>query len=71
MKKSKVEITLPQRLRIALETARVYQYMHALGIVHRDIKSQNVLVDQNLQVKVCDFGLARFKVRNRSFNFLG
>lgn len=62
MKKSKVEIPLPQRLRIALDTARVYQYMHSLGIVHRDIKSQNVLIDRNLNVKVCDFGLAKFKV---------
>jgi serine/threonine protein kinase len=62
MKKSKVEITLPQRLRIAIESARVFQYMHTLGIVHRDIKSHNVLITDKLEVRVCDFGLARFKV---------
>jgi serine/threonine protein kinase len=47
---------------MAHEIATVFQYMHQLGIVHRDIKSHNVLIDDNLNVKVCDFGLARFKV---------
>ena len=36
--------------------------MHHLGLVHRDIKSHNVLIDSTLNVKVCDFGLAKFNV---------
>ena len=51
-----------ERLRIARDTAIVFEYMHALGIVHRDIKSHNVLIDDNMCVKVCDFGLAKFMV---------
>jgi serine/threonine protein kinase len=41
--------------------------MHHLGIVHRDIKSHNILIDEGMSVKVCDFGLAKFMV---SFFFL-
>mmetsp|Transcript_4446 Transcript_4446/g.7584 ORF Transcript_4446/g.7584 Transcript_4446/m.7584 type:complete len:91 (-) Transcript_4446:223-495(-) len=34
--------------------------MHHIGIVHRDIKSHNILIDDSFHVKVCDFGLAKF-----------
>ena len=36
-------------------------YLHKHNIVHRDIKSHNFLVDRALNVKLCDFGLARNK----------
>jgi Serine/threonine protein kinase len=62
MKKHQFNIDIKERLRIARDTAIVFEYMHALGIVHRDIKSHNVLIDDNMCVKVCDFGLAKFMV---------
>jgi serine/threonine protein kinase len=62
MKKKEIDLDIRQRMKIAMTSARVFQYMHSLGIVHRDIKSHNILIDQNLEVKVCDFGLAKFKV---------
>lgn len=61
MRKTMVELSMQLKVRIALDAARAFLYMHELGIVHRDIKSHNVLIDENFQVKVCDFGLARFK----------
>lgn len=63
MKKSSVNLSLDTRMKIAKDVAVVFGYMHSLGIVHRDLKSHNVLIDEFNNIKVCDFGLARFKVR--------
>ena len=49
---------------MARDVATVFLYMHSLGIVHRDLKSHNILVDEHNNIKICDFGLARFKVTN-------
>lgn len=62
MKKSQINLSLEERLRIARDVATVFLYMHSLGIVHRDLKSHNILVDEHNNIKICDFGLARFKV---------
>ena len=35
------------------------KYMHEQGIVHRDIKLENILIDLNNNIKICDFGIGR------------
>ena len=35
------------------------KYIHSAGILHRDMKSANILVNEDCTVKICDFGLAR------------
>nr|KJB26519.1 hypothetical protein B456_004G245400 [Gossypium raimondii] len=52
-----------QRIKMALDVARGMNCLHASipTIVHRDLKSPNLLVDKNWTVKVCDFGLSRLK----------
>lgn len=47
------------RLNIAIETASALSFLHIKGIIHRDIKTTNILLDDNYQVKVADFGLSR------------
>ena len=60
--KKAISLSMDERMRIAKDVAQVFHYMHSLGIVHRDLKSHNILVDEHYNIKVCDFGLARFKV---------
>lgn len=52
-----------RRLNMAYDVAKGMNYLHRRNppIVHRDLKSPNLLVDKKYTVKVCDFGLSRLK----------
>ncbi|XAR52435.1 Non-specific serine/threonine protein kinase [Bertholletia excelsa] len=52
-------LSWPIRMNIAMETASALAYLHASDIVHRDVKTNNILIDLNFHVKVADFGLSR------------
>ncbi|KAG0263906.1 hypothetical protein DFQ27_001558, partial [Actinomortierella ambigua] len=58
----------PTKTRIAHEIARGLAYIHHEGVIHRDLKSLNVLLTRHMEVKLCDFGLATVKVRSAAMS---
>jgi TolB-like protein/tRNA A-37 threonylcarbamoyl transferase component Bud32 len=52
-------LKLDEALRIATQVAEGLQEAHKKGVVHRDIKSANIMVTEKSQAKIMDFGLAR------------
>ncbi|KAB2029390.1 hypothetical protein ES319_D05G159500v1 [Gossypium barbadense] len=60
---SQLILDWPSRQKICLDIAKGLAFLHeesSLTIVHRDIKTTNVLLDSNLNAKISDFGLAKF-----------
>ncbi|KAJ4875585.1 Protein kinase superfamily protein [Raphanus sativus] len=56
------------RVHIALDVARGLEYLHdgaVPPVIHRDIKSSNILLDQSMRARVADFGLSREEMVNK------
>eukprot|EP01052_Picozoa_sp_SAG31_P018023 SAG31_NODE_1259_length_9077_cov_3.520049_3_plen_361_part_00 len=56
---SKMQLPWARVLGMSLDGARGMCFLHGENIVHRDLKSANLLIDRSYRVKVCDFGLAK------------
>lgn len=57
--KQKGDFTLPSLLKVAIDVSKGMNYLHQNNIIHRDLKTANLLMDENEVVKVADFGVAR------------
>ncbi|OIT02252.1 PREDICTED: serine/threonine-protein kinase HT1-like [Nicotiana attenuata] len=51
-------------VQMALDLARGLSYLHSQKIVHRDVKTENMLLDKSRTVKIADFGVARVEASN-------
>jgi len=61
-KENEIAVSMHLILKMALDIARGIKYLHEkMSIIQRDLKGRNVLVDENFNAKIADFGLSRMK----------
>lgn len=57
-----IPLTFDLKLHIASQAALGMTFLHESNLIHRDFKTQNILIDNRNNVRISDFGITRFKV---------
>ncbi|XP_076929375.1 serine/threonine-protein kinase STY13-like [Bidens hawaiensis] len=57
-------VPLKVAVKQALDVAKGMEYVHGFGFIHRDLKSDNLLISADRSIKIADFGVARIEVQN-------
>lgn len=63
MRRQNRSVPLKLAVKQALDVARGMAYVHGLGFIHRDLKSDNLLIATDKSIKIADFGVARIEVQ--------
>merc|ERR1719502_89195 len=56
-KRPRTDLRFADKARMALQVAEGLTYLHEQHVVHRDLKTMNIVLDHELNCKICDFGL--------------
>ncbi|GAM82152.1 hypothetical protein ANO11243_001310 [Dothideomycetidae sp. 11243] len=61
-------VTMPEIRRFMIQVCGAVKYLHARNIVHRDLKTGNLFLDEHMNIKVGDFGLAALLVSGKDMD---
>merc|ERR1712129_518669 len=71
--KNEMDINYFDVLLMSIDIARGMEYLHGKNMIHRDLKTHNLLLDEEYRVKVTDFGTAKHlsQIKNKAFTEVG